>query len=212
MKCIRVLIADDHPVVRAGLQGMLSSQPDFEVVGEATTGEEAVTLAEQLQPDVVLMDLRMAGLDGVAATARIRAQQPNTAVLVLTTYDSHADILRAVEAGAMGYLLKDISRDELFTAIRIVVQGKAALAPAVATRMLQQLHTPEQKALSAREMEVLTLVARGGSNKEIARSLHLSEATIKSHLLHLFEKLGVSDRTAAVTRALACGLLHLEER
>ena len=210
MQLIRVLIADDHPVVRAGLQGMLASQPDFELVGEATTGVEAVALAAQLRPDVVLIDLRMAELDGVAATAQIRAQQPKIPVLVLTTYDSNADILRAIEAGATGYLLKDTPRDELFAAIRSVAQGKAVLAPAVATRLLRQRQMPAEEKLSARELEVLTLVARGASNKEIARSLHLSEATVKSHLVHLFEKLAVSDRTAAVTVALERGVLRLE--
>src|SRR4249920_2405432 len=137
MKRIRVLIADDHPVVRTGLQGMLASQPDFELVGEATTGKEAVALAAQLHPDVVLMDLQMAELDGAAATAQIQAHQPKTPVLVLTTYDTNADILRAIEAGATGYLLKDTPRDELFAAIRAVAQGKAVLAPTVATRLLR---------------------------------------------------------------------------
>jgi DNA-binding NarL/FixJ family response regulator len=210
MKRIRVLIADDHPVVRAGLQGMLASQPDFELVGEAATGKEAVTLAAQLRPDVVLMDLRMAEMDGAAATAQIQTQQPKTPVLVLTTYETNADILRAIDAGATGYLLKDTPRDELFAAIRSVAQGKAVLAPTVATRLLRQRQTPAGEALSARELEVLSLVARGASNKEIARSLYLSEATIKSHLIHLFGKLGVTDRTAAVTVALERGLLHLE--
>jgi DNA-binding NarL/FixJ family response regulator len=210
MKRIRVLIADDHPVVRAGLQGMLACQPDFELVGEAATGKEAVTLAAQLRPDVVLMDLRMAEMDGAAATAQIQTQQPKTPVLVLTTYDTNADILRAIDAGATGYLLKDTPRDELFAAIRSVAQGKAVLAPTVATRLLRQRQTPAGEALSARELEVLSLVARGASNKEIARSLHLSEATVKSHLIHLFGKLGVTDRTAAVTVALERGLLHLE--
>ena len=210
MKRIRVLIADDHPVVRAGLQGMLASQPDFELVGEAATGKEAVTLAAQLRPDVVLMDLRMAEMDGAAATAQIQTQQPKTPVLVLTTYDTNADILRAIDAGATGYLLKDTPRDELFAAIRSVAQGKAVLAPTVATRLLRQRQTPAGEALSARELEVLSLVSRGTSNKEIARSLHLSEATVKSHLIHLFGKLGVTDRTAAVTVALKRGLLRLE--
>ncbi len=210
MTRIRVLIADDHPVVRAGLQGMLSSQPDFELVGEASTGVEAVALAAQFRPDVVLMDLRMAELDGAAATAQIRAQHPKTAVLVLTTYESNADILRAIEAGATGYLLKDTPRDELFAAIHTVAQGKAVLAPAVATRLLRQRQMPAEEALSVRELEVLTQVARGASNKEIARTLHLSEATVKSHLIHLFGKLGVADRTAAVTVALERGLLRLE--
>ena len=210
MKRIRVLIADDHPVVRAGLQGMLASQPDFELVGEAATGKEAVTLAAQLRPDVVLMDLRMAEMDGAAATAQIQTQQPKTPVLVLTTYDTNADILRAIDAGATGYLLKDTPRDELFAAIRSVAQGKAVLAPTVATRLLRQRQTLAGEALSARELEVLSLVARGASNKEIARSLYLSEATVKTHLIHLFGKLGVTDRTAAVTVALQHGLLRLE--
>jgi DNA-binding NarL/FixJ family response regulator len=212
MKRIRVLIADDHPVVRTGLQGMLASQPDFELVGEATTGREAVALAAQLHPDVVLMDLRMAELDGAAATAQIQALQLKTSVLVLTTYDTNTDILRAIEAGATGYLLKDTPRDELFAAIRAVAQGKAVLAPTVATRLLRQRQTSAGQAISARELEVLNLVARGASNKEIARSLHLSEATVKTHLIHLFSKLGVADRTAAVTVALERGLLHLEPR
>jgi DNA-binding NarL/FixJ family response regulator len=207
---IRIVIADDHPVVRAGLQEMLRSQPDFEIVGEASNGIEAVTLVNQVQPDVVLMDLRMTLLDGAAATAQIRARLPQTAVLVLTSYESNADILRAIEAGAMGYLLKDAQREELFTAVRIVAQGKAVFAPTVATRLLHQVRKPSREALSARELEVLTLVARGASNKEIARAIHLSEATVKSHLLHLFTKLAVSDRTAAVTAALERGLLHLD--
>lgn len=207
---IRLVIADDHPVVRAGLQAMLRSQPDFEIIGEASNGVEAVALVKQVQPDVVLMDLRMTLLDGVAATAQICAQQAKTAVLVLTSYESNADILRAIEAGAMGYLLKDAKIEELFTAVRTVAQGKAVFAPTVATRLLHQVRKPSRGALSARELEVLTLVARGASNKEIAQAMYLSEATVKSHLLHLFAKLAVSDRTAAVTAALEQGLLHLD--
>src|SRR5450759_5362375 len=138
---------------------MLAGQPDFEIVGEATTGLEAVAMTAALHPDVVLMDLRMAELDGVAATAQIRKQQPETPVLVLTTYDSNADILRAIEAGATGYLLKDTPRDQLFSAIRAVAQGKSALAPAVASRLLRRMHAPAEEALSAREIEVLALVA-----------------------------------------------------
>jgi len=164
----------------------------------------------QLQPDVVLLDLRMAELDGVGATVQIRALQPDVSVLVLTTYDSNTDILRAIEAGAIGYLLKDTPRDELFAAIRTVAQGKAVLAPTVALRLVQQRQMPVAEIVSARELEVLTLVARGASNREIARSLHLSEATVKTHLIHLFGKLGVNDRTAAVTVALERGLLRLE--
>jgi DNA-binding NarL/FixJ family response regulator len=211
MKCIRILIADDHPVVRAGLQGMLASQSDFELVGEAVSGTEAVTLCAHLHPDVVLMDLRMAEMDGAVATAHIQSQQSGIAVLILTTYDTNSDILRAIEAGATGYLLKDTPRDELFAAIRSVAQGKAVLAPTVAMRLLRQRKTLAGEVLSARELEVLSLVARGASNKEIARSLFLSEATVKSHLIHLFGKLGVTDRTAAVTVALQHGLLHLEK-
>ena len=210
MKRIRILIADDHPVVRAGLQGMLASQPDFELVGEAATGNEAVTMSAHLHPDVILMDLRMSEMDGAAATAHIQTQQPGTSVLILTTYDTNADILRAIEAGAIGYLLKDTPREDLFAAIRSVAQGKAVLAPTVATRLLRQRQTLAGETLSARELEVLSLVARGSSNKEIARSLYLSEATVKSHLIHLFGKLGVTDRTAAVTVALQHGLLRLE--
>ncbi len=210
MPPIRILIADDHPVVRAGLQGMLASQPDFVVVGEAASGDEAVRLTALCAPDIVLMDLRMAELDGAAATAQITKQHPKTAVLVLTTYESSADILRAIEAGATGYLLKDTPRDELIAAIRKVAQGTAVLAPSVATRLLQQSQRPAQETLSARELEVLSLVARGASNKEAARQLHISEATIKTHLIHIFGKLGVTDRTAAVTIALERGLLCLD--
>ena len=210
MKRIRIIFADDHPVVRAGLQGMLANQPDFELVGEAATGNQAVTLSAHLHPDVILMDLRMAEMDGTAATAQIQTQQPGTPVLILTTYDTNADILRAIEAGATGYLLKDTPREDLFAAIRTVAQGKAVLAPTVATRLLRQRQALAGEALSARELEVLSLVARGASNKEIARSLYLSEATVKSHLIHLFGKLGVTDRTAAVTVALQHGLLRLE--
>jgi DNA-binding NarL/FixJ family response regulator len=210
VKRIRLIIADDHPVVRTGLQGMLASQPDFEIVGEATNGAEAVSLAATLQPDLVLMDLRMATMDGVAATAQIRRQLPALPVLVLTTYDSDTDILRAIEAGATGYLLKDAPRDQLFSAIRDVAQGKAALAPAVMARLQRRLHTSSVDGLSVREIEVLTHVARGSSNKQIARHLHISEATVKSHLIHIFSKLGVADRTAAVMVALERGLLNIQ--
>lgn len=206
---IRLLIADDHPVVRAGLEGMLSRQPDFEVVGEAADGREAVELADRLYPDVVLMDLRMPALEGVAAIEEIKAQRPDIQVLVLTTYDSDADILRAVEAGATGYLLKDSPREELYEAVRAAAQGKVLFAPAVANKLMQHIREPRRDALSTREIEVLNLVRRGLSNKEIARSLHVSEATVKTHLIHTFKKLGVEDRTAAVTVALEKGILHL---
>jgi DNA-binding NarL/FixJ family response regulator len=207
---IRLIIADDHPIVRTGLKGMIADQPNFLLVGEATDGAEAVTLATQLKPQVVLMDLRMPGLDGVAATTQIRRVCPGTHVLVLTTYDSDADILRAVEAGATGYLLKDAPRDELFRAIAAASRGETVLAPAVAARLLGRMRAPAEESLSAREVEVLRLVARGASNQEIARALHISQATVKSHLIHTFGKLDVSDRTAAVTVALERGILRLD--
>jgi DNA-binding NarL/FixJ family response regulator len=207
---IRVLIADDHPVVRAGLQGMLLGQPDIQVVGEAVTGAEAIALTEQLRPNVVLMDLRMPELDGVSATVWIRQGQPQTHVLVLTTYDGDADILRAIEAGATGYLLKDTPRDDLFRAIRAAAKGESFLTPAVATRLIGQVRAPaEDSSLSDREVQVLTLVAQGASNKEVAKQLWISEATVKTHLIHIFGKLGVSDRTAAVTVGLERGILRL---
>ncbi len=207
---IRLLIADDHPIVRTGLKGMLVEQPNFLLVGEAADGAEAVALATQLRPHVVLMDLRMPRLDGVAATAEIGRVCPGVRVLVLTTYDSDADILRAVEAGATGYLLKDAPRDDLFRAIEAAARGETVLAPAVAARLLGRMRAPAEEALSPREVEVLRLVARGASNQEIARALHVSQATIKSHLIHIFGKLGVNDRTAAVTVALERGIMRLD--
>lgn len=210
MSSIRIVLADDHPVVREGLRGMLSGQPDFKVVGEAESGAEAVVLAEQLQPDVILMDLRMPGMDGVAAIEAIRDRMLTTHVLVLTTYDSDADILRAVEAGATGYLLKDTPRQELFRAVRAAAQGESVLAPAVASLLLGRMRTPVEETLTEREVEVLTLVAQGKSNRQVGRALHISEATVKTHLVHIFGKLDVSDRTAAVTVALARGILRLD--
>ena len=210
MSSIRIVLADDHPGVREGLRGMLSGQPDFKVVGEAESGAEAVVLAEQLQPDVILMDLRMPGMDGVAAIEAIRDRMLTTHVLVLTTYDSDADILRAVEAGATGYLLKDTPRQELFRAVRAAAQGESVLAPAVASLLLGRMRTPVEETLTEREVEVLTLVAQGKSNRQVGRALHISEATVKTHLVHIFGKLDVSDRTAAVTVALARGILRLD--
>jgi len=207
---IRLLIADDHPVVRNGLRGMLSSQPDFEVVGEAEDGAAAVRMTAKLTPQVVLMDLRMPLLDGVEAIHEIKSNQPNVQVLVLTTYDSDADILPAVEAGATGYLLKDCSREELFRGIRAAAQGESVLAPLVAARLMGQMRALAEEKLSEREIEVLGLVAKGSSNSEIAKRLHISQATVKSHLIHIFGKLGVSDRTAAVTTAFQRGILRLE--
>ncbi len=207
---IRLLISDDHPVVRAGLSGMLSEEPDFEVVGEATNGKEAVTLTGEFRPDVVHMDLRMPEMDGVTAISQIKAEYPETQILILTTYESDADILRAIETGATGYLLKDAPREELFEAIRVVAEGKSPLAPTVATRLVERMQGSDEEALSTREIEVLELVARGTSNKEIAKILWVSETTVKSHMLHIFDKLGVTDRTAAVTAALKRGIIRLE--
>ena len=206
---IRLLIADDHPVVRAGLRGILDSQPDFEVVGEAADGAEAVALTGRLLPHVVLMDLRMPKMGGVEAIGRIKADHPQVHVLVLTTYDSDADILPAIETGATGYLLKDTPREELFEAIHAAAQGRPLLAPAVAARLMERMRGPAEEALSSREIEVLALVAKGANNREVASQLFISEATVKTHLLHIFSKLGVADRTAAVTTALERGILRL---
>jgi DNA-binding NarL/FixJ family response regulator len=204
---IRVLLVDDHPVVREGLRGMLEAEPDLTVVGEAGSGEEAVARARTVEADVILMDLRMRDLDGVGATERILAESDRARVVVLTTYETDADILRAVEAGASGYLLKDASRAELAGAIRAAARGETVLAPSVAGRLVNQVRRPGAPTLSAREAQVLGLVAKGLTNADIGRALHISEATVKTHLLRTFGKLEVSDRTAAVTTAMSLGLL-----
>jgi DNA-binding NarL/FixJ family response regulator len=209
-RTISILIVDDHPVVRDGLRGMLAAQPEFEVVGEAADGQQALEQAKLLEPQVVLMDLRMPVMDGVEATSRILACHGEAQVLVLTTFDSDADILRAIEAGAIGYLLKDAPREELYRAIRTTAQGQSYLSPSVASRLMGQLRAPAGESLSPREVEVLAWVAKGASNKEIAHHLHLSEATIKSHLLHIFAKLGVNDRTQAVTLAVQKGIIEIK--
>lgn len=206
---IRVVIADDHPVVRTGLRGMLETQSDIEVVGEAENGNLAVSLASRLEPDVVLMDLQMPELDGVSATEKICARLNDTQVLILTTYDTDFDITRAIGAGAIGYLLKDAPREDLFQAVRAASRGESVLAPSVAARVMERIRSPGHETLSGREIEVLTEVADGKSNKEIAKSLFISEATVKTHLIHIFSKLGVDDRTAAVTVALERGVLRL---
>jgi DNA-binding NarL/FixJ family response regulator len=209
MRPIRLLIADDHPVVRDGLRAMLATQPDMELVGEAATGTQAVAQAWALRPDVVLMDLQMPDLDGPGAIATLREQAPEVRVLVLTTYGTDADITRAVDAGATGYLLKDAPREQLFGAIRAAARGESVLSPSVATRVLGRMRAPAEEALSSRELEILQAVARGLSNKDIGRQLYVSEATVKTHLLRVFSKLGVDDRTAAVTVALERGIIRL---
>ncbi|HSK26332.1 MAG TPA: response regulator transcription factor [Jiangellales bacterium] len=206
MAPVRILLADDHPVVRAGLAGMLGAEPDLEVVGEAGDGQEALAMSRALRPDLVLMDLRMPRLDGAGATARIVAELPRTRVLVLTTYDTDGDILRAVEAGATGYLLKDTPREQLAAAVRAAARGETVLAPPVAGRLMTSVRGSGER-LTARETEVLALVAHGLSNPAIAAELHIAEATVKTHLLNVFAKLGVDDRTRAVTIAYERGLL-----
>lgn len=208
---IRLLIADDHPVVRAGLAGLLSDEPGLEVVAEASDGDEAVRLAVATRPDVVLMDLRMPGVDGVTATARIaggEAGSPPPRVLILTTYESDDQILAAIEAGASGYLLKAAPQAEIVAGIRSVAAGQSALSPQVAVRLVERMRRPEASAvLTARETDVLRLVATGHSNKQIAVELGIGESTVKTHLLKVFDKLGVADRTRAVTLAMERGLL-----
>lgn len=206
---IRLLVTDDHPVVRAGMVAVLGEEPDFEVVGEAGTGAEALVFAERLAPDVVLMDLRMPVMDGAEATRRIRALPHPPEVLVLTTYDTDADIVTAVEAGARGYLLKDAPTALLTDAIRRAARGETVLAPPVAARLADRLRTPSGPELTGREVEVLGLVAQGQSNGEIGRTLFIGEATVKTHLVRAFAKLGVADRTAAVAEAHRRGLLDL---
>ncbi|WP_440695344.1 response regulator [Clavibacter nebraskensis] len=205
---IRIVIADDHPVVRAGLRAVLDVAGDIEVVGEAATPDEAVALAASLDPDLVLMDLQFGQeRTGADATRQIRAAEAAPYVLVLTNYDSDGDILSAVEAGASGYLLKDAPPAELLAAVRAAAAGESALAPAVASRLLARMRAP-RVSLSAREIEVLRLVADGASNTEVGARLHITDATVKSHLVHVFSKLGVSSRTGAVAAARGLGILR----
>ena len=208
---IRIVVADDHPIVRAGIVGLLETAEGIEVVGEAADGAEAVALAEAERPDLVLMDLRMPGVDGASATASIVAAATGTRVLVLTTYETDDHILAVIEAGASGYLLKAAPQAEILAGIRAVAAGETVLAPSIAAKLVSRVRADAAServpSLSPREREVLALVADGRSNPEIARTLYLGEATVKTHLLHVFEKLGVNDRTRAVTRAMELGLL-----
>jgi DNA-binding NarL/FixJ family response regulator len=206
---IRVLVADDHPIVRAGVVALLESAEGIEVVAAVSDGAAAVAAAQRLQPDVVLMDLRMPGMDGVAATAAVTESVPAARVVVLTTYETDDAILDAITAGARGYLLKAAPEQEILAGIRSVAAGATVLAPGLAAALARGVQRGRDvPRLSARELEVLTLVAEGESNPGIARRLHIAEATVKSHLLHVFEKLEVSDRTRAVTRAMELGLLR----
>lgn len=206
---IRIVVIDDHPVVRDGLAGMLAAQPDLEVVAQAANGSEGLLQIERHDPDVVLMDLRMPVMDGVATITELRNRGHRAGVLVLTTYDRDEDIVPAIEAGATGYLLKDTPREDLFRAVRAASRGEPALTPSVASRLMGRMRAKPQM-LSPREIEVLELAARGRTNREIGKALHVSEATVKTHLLRAYDKLGVSDRTAAVVTALTQGLLQLD--
>ncbi|MGP3940820.1 MULTISPECIES: response regulator transcription factor [Streptomyces] len=203
---IRVLLADDHPVVREGLSAMLESAEGITVVGQAGSGEEAVVQAVALRPDITLLDLRMGGMDGVEATGQILRQVPGCKVVIVTTYEDDSDILRAVEAGAAGYLLKGSSRQELIDAVQTAARGETVLTPSLAGKLFRS-RTVEPSPLSGREREVLRLVGRGLTNAEIGAELFVSEATVKTHLLRSYRKLGVSDRTAAVMKAMEHGLL-----
>ena len=214
---IRILIVDDHEVVRDGLSVMMEREDDFTVVGEAKNGMEAVEKAELLRPDVILMDLRMPEMDGVEAMRQIRAKQDDVRFLVLTTYDSDEYIFDAIEAGAKGYLLKDASREELFRAVRTVNRGESLIEPAVVSRVLDRLtelskraaQGPDHLALSEREVEVLQLMAKGSANKQIAGELSITESTVKTHVANIFQKLDVSHRTEAVTKAMSQGIIKL---
>ena len=204
---IRLLLVDDHPVFRDGLRGVFADDPDFEVVGEAANGAEAVARVGRGGADVVLMDLRMPGMGGVEAIRRLRETAPTVRVLVLTTYDTDSDVLPAIEAGATGYLLKDAPVEDLLRAVRAAAKGEAVLAPTVAGRLMGKVREPAPSVLSQRELQVLKLIADGATNREAAAKLFISEASIKTHLLHIYEKLGVRDRAAAVVEAFRRGLV-----
>lgn len=202
MNNITVLLVDDHLVVRSGLRALLSTEPDIEVVAEAASGEDAVHLAQAFSPAVVVMDLAMGpGMDGLEAIRRIRDLNGLQAILVFTTYDSDADIVRAVDAGAMGYLLKDAAPEEIFAAIRGAAVGRSVMSPPVASRLFQQLRNPDE-VLTPREAELLGLLTKGLSNRELGRRLFISEATVKTHLAHIYAKLGVDTRAAAIATAI----------
>lgn len=205
---IRILIVDDHPVVRDGLRGMFAGRTGFAVVGEAADGRQGVARALATEPDVILMDLRMPGTGGVAAIRELAEQGSPARVLVLTTYDTDRDVLAAIDAGATGYLLKDAPREELFRAVQAAARGETVLAPSVASQLLGRLREPSTEVLTQRELDTLRLIAEGATNAEAARRLFVSEATVKTHLMHVYDKLGVRDRAAAVAAAYKRGLLQ----
>ncbi|NUT38827.1 MAG: response regulator transcription factor [Thermoactinospora sp.] len=206
---MKLFLVDDHPVVRAGIKALLDGEPDMEIVGEAENADDALRLVALREPDVVLMDLQLGdGPDGVEATRRIRELPRKPQILVLTTYETDADIIRAIDAGATGYLLKASPPDELFSAIRAAARGESVLSPKVAAKMMRRMRDPGP-ALTAREIEILELLSKGAGNKEIARALFITEATVKTHLNHVYGKLGVETRTAAVTAAVERGLIRL---
>lgn len=207
MTALTLLVVDDHPVVRDGIVGMVGSADDIDVVGEASDGAEAVALAQVHAPDVVLMDLRMPRMDGVAALREFARLGIASRVVVLTTFDAGADVLPAIAAGATGYLLKDASREELLDAIRAAAAGRTVLSPEVASRLVGRVRTPEASLLTPRELEILALIADGATNRAAGSRLHLSEATVKTHLLSIYAKLGVGDRAAAVAEGFRRGLL-----
>ncbi|HIE16876.1 MAG TPA: response regulator transcription factor [Dehalococcoidia bacterium] len=214
MEAIKILIADDHPVVREGLFAMLSREADFEVVGEAVDGVDAVNKAKELNPDVVLMDLRMPELDGVEAMRQIKAAKPDVKFIILTTFSDDEYIFSGIEAGARAYLLKDTPREELFKAIRAVYRGESLIQPVVASKLLDRFtelsrRAPSGEELSERELEILRLMAKGAANKEIGAQLSIAQSTVKTHISSIFQKLGVNDRTEAVTEALKRGIIHL---
>ncbi|MHB8085543.1 MAG: response regulator [Dehalococcoidia bacterium] len=214
MEAIKILIVDDHPVVREGIGSMLKREPDFKIVGEATNGLEAIEKVRELSPDVVLMDLRMPEMDGVEAITKIKEEKPEIKFIILTTYSDDEYIFKGIAAGARAYLLKDAPRDELFKAIRAVSRGESLIQPVVASRLLDKLaelskKTPSSEMLSERELEVLRLMASGVSNKDIAEQLSITQSTVKTHITSIFQKLNVTTRTEAVTTALRKGMIQL---
>jgi len=208
-RTIRVVVADDHPIVRQGVVALLQDEPDIEVVADVADGRAALSAVLAEEPDVVLMDLRMPVMDGVEATRAVRERRPDVAVLVVTTYDTDEAIVRAVEAGAAGYMLKDSPTEDLVDAVRRAAAGETVLAPPISKRLVERMHKVSPDALTSREIDVLREVANGNTNAEIAERLRISEATVKTHLIHIYGKLAVSDRAAAVARAYEKGFLSI---